>query len=98
MNVLNKKKWFDCVCGSVEHALRIQLYHDGDDREFSISVYLSPYRNIFQRCWAAIKYVIGLRSGAEDWGCFILQDDDVQEFKTLLDEYQDPDHGKRFGG
>ena len=76
-------EFFECACFSDEHTLKF-TYIPGDD-EIYTSVYLSQYRNVFQRVWEAVKYVFGHRSRYGHWDCFLLRREDAQRLKGLLE-------------
>jgi hypothetical protein len=77
-------EFFECQCYSDEHTLKF-TYEPKDD-ELYTSVYLSQYRNFFQRVWTAVRYVFGHRSRYGHWDCFILQREDAERLRGLLDQ------------
>jgi hypothetical protein len=77
-------EFFECQCYSDEHTLKFT--YDPQDDELYASVYLSQYRNFFQRIWTAVRYVFGYRSRYGHWDCFTLQREDAERLRGLLDQ------------
>ena len=76
-------EFFECACHSDEHTLKFS--YDAEDHQLYTSVYLNQYQNVFRRVWVAIKYVLGYRSKYGHWDCFIMQPQDAERLRSLLD-------------
>lgn len=79
-----QRYYYECACGSAEHMLR--FIYDQDSNELYMEVQLTQYRNIFKRIWVAIKYIFGYQCRYGHWDCFLLNPDDCDGIKKLLNK------------
>lgn len=86
----SQTEFFQCICHSDEHTVRFDIFHNSKERtelELFLHVYLYNYRNFFQRCWVAIKYVFGYHCKYGHWDCWSLREEDAERLKDLVDKY-----------
>ena len=74
--------YFDCKCSSSEHTLR--FVYDPEDNEIYTEVFLSQYRNLFQRIWTAIKYIFGFKCKYGHWDCWLMKEEDCKRLVELV--------------
>jgi hypothetical protein len=79
-------EFFECVCSSDEHTLKVTVYTDPENglSDFYFSIYLCQYRSFFRRLVAGIKYIFGYKSKYGDFESFILQPKDYAKLASLL--------------
>ena len=81
--------YFDCVCHSPEHTLRI--FVDPDDGMVSMSTFLNHYQSWWKRFVAGIKYIFGHRSKFGHWDYFELDPKDLPRFRNMIEFYDSPE-------
>lgn len=74
-----------CKCYSAEHTLRWS--YDPSEKEFYTEVFLSQYRNVFQRIWVAIKYVFGYKCRYGHWDCTLLSKEEAIKLRDFLHKH-----------
>ena len=79
---------YNCTCLSADHSIRFIVWDDDISPEMYLDVQLIQYRNVFQRIWAAIKYVCGYQCTYGHWDCWTLDNKDVDGLQLMLDEYK----------
>lgn len=85
---MKSKKYIECKCGTPEHLARISWDNFEDEApEIYMEFHLNPYKNIWQRLYGAIKYVLGYRSKYGDWDCILLSDEEVDGIIGTLEQY-----------
>jgi len=72
-----------CDCTSDEHIIR--FVYEPTEKDLSMSVHLCDYRNVFQRMWVAIKYVLGYKSKYGHWDCVVFNNATKQQLIKLLE-------------
>jgi len=89
--MLDGTEFFECVCGSSEHTLRIILDKSEHAKEWPPEIftelYLQQRRNIFKRFWIAIKYVFNYKCKYGHWDVFSLQIEDAKRLRGMIDEF-----------
>lgn len=71
-----------CDCGDVEHQIAIYHWSEDDEflpSEFSFQPHLTTYKNVFQRLWYAIKYVLGYKSKYGAFDEMLLTENDIEQ-------------------
>ena len=86
-------KLLKCACGSKEHLLIFELEeYQYDDTlryvEFTTSVLLSDYQNIFQKIWAAVKYVLGYKCKNGHWDSMIIKEEDADKLIHMCEQFK----------
>ena len=76
--------YFECQCESSEHTLR--FVYDPDENELWTEIQLIQYKNIFQRMWTAIRYILKLQVKWGHWDCWLLKNEDCEKLKKLLNK------------
>lgn len=89
-------EFFECACFSDEHTLKFS--YDPDENELFTSVYLNQYRNVWKRIWVAVKYVFGYPSKYGHWDCFVMQPEDAERLKALLERFVEGERPAHSGG
>jgi len=80
-----KKHYFECKCDSEEHRLVFIVdTYEPQNPEIYVSCYLGNYRNFFQRCWMAIKYIFRKTDNEGAFDCFLLRPEDYQRFVDMF--------------
>lgn len=81
---MDAPEYFDCRCHSPEHTLRMWLDDDPGDPCVYISVFLAedPW---YRRVWTGIKYIFGYKCRYGHFDEFLLRDDDLDRFISLLE-------------
>ena len=79
-------QFFECMCHSDEHTLK--FVYDPDDNELYTTVFLNETR-LWHRIWNAIKYIFGYKCKYGHWNCWLLQPEDIDRLKTLLNKVCD---------
>ena len=77
-----KPQYFECDCHSSEHTLRFAW--DDEDNSIYTTVFLSQYHRFFKRVWMALKYMFGHQSRYGHFDCFIMQPEDAERLKQML--------------
>ena len=83
-------QYFDCICKSPEHVLRVvcdDLAEEGEDK-ISIDCQFYPHTNIFKRIWIALKYVFKPYGDHYPWGDTIINNEDLDRFIGTLQSAQ----------
>ena len=75
----------DCVCGSLEHVLRLDL--DLEEKELWASFYLSLWLPWHKRLWLAAKYVLGVEPAHGHFDTWCLKPQDAARLRELLDQF-----------
>ena len=83
------KKTFDCKCSTQEHTISFNINKYDGKFEAYISCYLNVYQGFFTRCWLAIKYVFKHYSVNGMFDCFLIKDEDVQQYIDLFECIRD---------
>lgn len=79
-----KTEYFECICDSSEHVLRVVK----DDNDIYIEVQLHKHHNIFKRMWLAVKYIFGYESEYGHWDCWIIKNkEDANRLINILEGY-----------
>lgn len=77
---------FDCICGSREHNLEMQIIDDPELPFMGFYVFLdSP--GFFKRIWKAIKYVFGYKCRYGHWDEILLDNIQVQKMRKATQEF-----------
>jgi hypothetical protein len=85
----HESEFFECICTSDEHTLRLTLENYGpNDKELYTSVFLNQYRNFFQRVWVAIKYVFCYKCKYGHWDCIMFKPEDADRLITLIQKFK----------
>ncbi len=80
--------YFRCDCGSLEHMFNLEYFeHDEDMPELFLNVELTTYKNIFQRIWGAILYVIGHKSRYGVWDEILINPKVALEMRNFINDY-----------
>ena len=87
--MLDGTEYFECQCGSPEHALVFTL--DKEDNEIYTSVFLDQYRPWWHRIWVAIKYVFGYKCMYGHFDCCLMRPEDAKRLISLLDQISGPE-------
>jgi len=74
--------YFTCMCGDAEHTLRFVYVPEYGD--LNTEVYLRQYRRWYKRLWLAIKYVFGYQSKYGAFDCTMLQREEYDKLRDLL--------------
>ena len=83
---MDKKKYFECDCFSIEHIFRISYFSDDPD-EIYLEPHLSNSNGFFTRILVAIKYIFGHRSKYGDFDSVILNVPKVVELHKCLGDF-----------
>ena len=84
----SSRQFFSCGCMSQEHTLVFDYSNfQGEPPELYSSVFLNQPKNLFQRIWTAIKYVLGYKCKYGHWDCCILKAEDVPRFQEMLKNF-----------
>lgn len=81
-----KDNLFICDCGDIEHNFVVSSNLEDNEKELYVSIYLSQYRNFFQRVWVAIKYIFGKKSKYGAWDVVILNEENMIRLKKIIEE------------
>lgn len=86
-----KHEYFECICDSEEHMVRVNYFVDKDwphgiEDEIYISVGLSS-GGFWWRLYRAVKYLFGYECIYGQRDCWTLQRPDAERFKALLERY-----------
>ena len=73
-----------CECHDLRHLAVFQYL---DTEQLYISVHLAWYRNIFQRIWVALKYVLGRKSDFGEYDEVILTPYAVRNLVAFLNTF-----------
>ena len=76
--------YFKCACHSDEHTLTI--YHDTEDNELYVHVFLNDYDRWYIRVWKAVKYVFGYKSKYGHWDEIVLNKVEINKLKDLFEK------------
>lgn len=79
-----ESKYFECKCHSSDHTIRFVI--DDEDDEIYVEVQLNRTKNVFQRIWAALKYICGHECRYGHWDCTLLKDEDREELIKILEK------------
>lgn len=83
--------YFECVCGTPEHVLRITGVPTpifDDDGEVYVETYLNGYYPWYLRLLVAIKYVFKIKSKEGAFDCTVLSAEQVSKLAALLVSYE----------
>ena len=83
---MDKKRYFECDCHSVEHIFRISYLIDEPD-EIYLESHLSNSNGFFTRIFVAIGYIFGYRSVYGDFDSIILNIPKIIELHKCLGEF-----------
>lgn len=77
---------FDCDCHTPDHTIRFVYTpaEDGWKPELYIEVQLCKTKNIFQRIWAAIKYICGYECRYGHWDNTMIESKDLKRLSDLV--------------
>jgi hypothetical protein len=78
-----KTKYFECQCDSSDHTIRFVI--DKLENEVYLEIQLCKHKNIFQRAWSAIKYILGYECKYGHWDCVLLKNEDRKEIIKILE-------------
>jgi hypothetical protein len=85
-----KKTYFDCVCDSPEHTLRVVTYEDYDDNTITLYIDAQMTKGPFwKRLFKGIKYIFGYDSGEGHWFSWELNKNDTDNFIEILSKYKE---------
>ncbi len=87
--MLDGTEYFECDCGSPEHALVFTL--DKDYNEIYTSVFLSHWRPWWHRIWIAVKYVFGYKCKYGHFDCFSMQRKDAKRLISMASQISETD-------
>lgn len=73
-----------CECGSLNHVYR--LYYDDEYGELHWYITIPQHRNIFQRIWRALGYIVGIKGRYGDYDGIIMNPDDINKVRPYLDK------------
>lgn len=79
-----QRHWFDCACGSSDHAIRFTL--DPDSGDVYLDVRLAAWRPWYGRLWLACKYVLGATPRYGHYDCTELKTEDLERLRSLVGE------------
>ena len=79
--MLFENHYFECACYSNEHLLK--FIYDREELELWAGIFMRD-RRWCSRIWLAIKYIVRYKSRYGQWGNWILMEDDVDRFITML--------------
>lgn len=82
-----KSKHIICDCKSAEHHIVIS-FDDEYYEEAVINVYLSTYKNFFQRVWTAIKYIVCYHGSYGQYDEIILNKEEALALEQELKSYR----------
>ncbi len=80
--MLDGTEYFECQCGSPEHALVFNL--DLEENSIYTTVFLDQWRPWWHRIWIAIKYVFGYKCMYGHFDCFSMDPKDAYRLTLLL--------------
>ncbi|MHA2280184.1 MAG: hypothetical protein ACXAC5_04845 [Promethearchaeota archaeon] len=83
---MDKKKYFECDCYSIEHIFRISYLTDEPD-EIYLEPHLSNSNGFFTRIGVAIGYIFGYRSAYGNFDSVILNAPKAIELHKCLGEF-----------
>jgi hypothetical protein len=86
-------KYFECVCGMPDHALRFNLDDDGECIELYTEVLLAQH-TFWKRLWLGVKYILGCERNSGYFGTWVMKEDDIENIQELLERYQQSDRQK----
>lgn len=86
-----KTKMFRCDCQTNDH--HFLFTEDDEDKYIYLSSHLSP-RPFFERITLAIKYIFGFRSRFGDYSEVILSENEWQELRKCLNEFDERLNGE----
>lgn len=87
---------FICECKDPAHQFIVRGYDFKDDKGAYLTILLSREHNIFRRIWTAIKYLIGCRCTYEQFGDTIIDFNDTDRLKAIVDYLKSlQDEGKK---
>jgi len=79
-------EYFDCDCHTPDHTVRF-VYTPAEidwKPELHIEVQLCKTKNIFQRIWAAIKYICGYECRYGHWDNTMIESKDLERLRDLV--------------
>lgn len=76
-----------CDCGCREHMIGFSYWPKDDWPELFFEFHLTTSRNILQRAWAAIRYVLGHRCRYGEWDELVMNPNDAKSLAEFLTEY-----------
>jgi len=84
--MLDGTYFFECRCGSNEHTL--QFTYDKEDHEIYTSVFLNDWLPWYKRIYRAVKYVLGYKCQYGHWDCWIMDENDIDRFREMMDRFE----------
>jgi hypothetical protein len=85
-----KSEWFDCVCHSMDHAIRVSYMEDEDDircHELYIDTQFPRQKNLWERLVLAVRYVFGMDMQHNTYGEAVLDVVSVNRLRRFLNEF-----------
>jgi hypothetical protein len=78
-----------CNCGDLEHAVEFSYFPQEEWPELLFQFHLTTRRNVFERLWAAIRYVFGYRCRYGEWDTLSMDPGDARDLARFLTEYSE---------
>ncbi len=86
-----RHEYYECICDSEEHALRITYFVDEwnniDEDEVYFSVHMEAPGGVWSRLKTAVKYLFGYDCKYGHFECTTIKRQDAVRFRDLMDRY-----------
>lgn len=89
----NDYNYFECICDSVEHTLRISALLNEDkkfypnEEEIYFELFLNDWLPLYKKVWRALKYIFGYHCKYGHWENATLNLQSMMRLRDLLDKY-----------
>ncbi len=79
----NNMEMFICECGSLDHTYT--FWYDPECGEVHFMPRLYQHKNVWQRIWRALGYIVGKKSRFGDYDSIIVNPDNIDKIRKYLD-------------
>ncbi len=81
---MQRPEVFVCECGSLGHVY--QLWYDEEFGDLHWYITVPQHRNVFQRIWRALGYIVGKKPRYGDYDGIIINPEDITRIRPYLDK------------
>jgi hypothetical protein len=82
----NEKGLFLCDCHSLNHVY--QLWYDEESNDLHWYIVVRNYKNVFQRIWRALGYIVGKKPRYGDYDGIIINPEDIKRIRPYFDKVE----------